>query len=83
MKLLIISLLIIGSVMGAFFSYYRCGPFTPATSASSRLVDVCEVCGQLMYDEEELDYFITSWIGDMPYMIPVYKTVPHRCKSNR
>lgn len=72
-----LALLLMAAVLFGFM-YYVHVPNT--TQAQTVVVETCSVCGQSLY-QEELDFFITTWVGDIPVLIPIYKTVLHQCKK--
>lgn len=76
----IVALLTIAAVMAVFFSI---SPHKTIENTQVVVVkDPCRICGQSLY-REELDYFVTMWIGDLPVLIPIYKTVLHDCHERR
>lgn len=77
-KWVVLALLLIAATMGIFFTISS--PIKTRPAEIFVVKDPCKVCGQPLY-REELDYFITMWIGEIPTLIPVYKDVLHNCKG--
>lgn len=80
LKWVVLALLIVAATFAAFFAVK--GPIKTRPAEVVVVKDPCRVCGQALY-REELDYFITMWVGDLPVLIPVYKDVLHTCKGSK
>lgn len=74
--IVIIALLVMAVILGAFLN--SIGFFKTAAHTQVTVYNPCRVCGQELY-HEELDFFITTYVGDIPVLTPIYKTVLHVC----
>jgi hypothetical protein len=79
-KFVVLALLIMAAAMWFFLGSSHSFKTTPAEVVVVK--DPCRVCGKSLY-REEVDFYITTWIGDVPVLIPIYKTVLHTCKGQK
>lgn len=77
LKWFLLSLLVMFAAIASFL--YMRTP-RPVTTQVQTIVNPCKVCGKPLY-REELDFYMTTWIGDIPVIIPIYKTILHTCKG--